>query len=30
MSIGSPVTPGTTPERVKRYLDIAHKLGSQG
>ena len=30
MSIGSPVTPGTTPERVKRYLDIAHELGSEG
>lgn len=27
MSIGSPVTPGTTPERVRRYIDITHALG---
>lgn len=28
MSIGSPVTPGKPLERVRRYLDIAHQLGS--
>lgn len=28
MSLGSPVTPGTTPERVRRYLEIAHELGA--
>ena len=27
MSVGSPVTPRTTPERVRRYLGIAHDLG---
>lgn len=28
MSIGSPVTPATTPQRVRRYIDIAHETGS--
>jgi hypothetical protein len=27
MSIGSPVTPGTSPQRVRRYIDITHALG---
>ena len=29
MSIGSPVTPGTTPERMRLYYDIAHEEGSR-
>jgi len=29
MSIGSPVTPGTTPEQVRRYCDIVHEEGSR-
>ena len=29
MSIGSPVTPGTSPEQVRRYCDIAHEEGSR-
>ena len=28
MSLGSPVTPGTTAERVRRYCDLVHELGS--
>jgi uroporphyrinogen-III decarboxylase len=28
MSIGSPVTPGTTPGRVRRYLEMARELGA--
>lgn len=28
MSIGSPVTPGTRPERVRRYLETARELGA--
>ncbi|MGQ9555404.1 MAG: uroporphyrinogen decarboxylase family protein [Anaerolineae bacterium] len=28
MSIGSPVTPGTTVARVRRYCDLVHALGS--
>jgi hypothetical protein len=28
MSIGSPVTPGTTVERVRLYCDLAHELGN--
>jgi hypothetical protein len=27
MSLGSPVTPGTTPERVRQYTDLTHALG---
>jgi hypothetical protein len=27
MSVGSPVTPGTTPERVRQYVDLTHTLG---
>lgn len=27
MSLGSPVTPGTTPQRVRLYTDLAHELG---
>ena len=27
MSLGSPVTPGTTPERVRLYCDLVHELG---
>jgi len=27
MSLGSPVTPGTPVDRVRRYCDLAHKLG---
>ena len=27
MSLGSPVTPGTTVERVRRYLDLAREIG---
>ena len=27
MSIGSPVTPGTSPERVRRYCGLVHELG---
>jgi hypothetical protein len=27
LSLGSPVTPGTTPERVRQYTDLTHKLG---
>jgi hypothetical protein len=27
MSLGSPATPGTTPERVRRYCDLTHDLG---
>jgi len=27
MSLGSPVTPGTSTERVRRYLDLAHEIG---
>ena len=27
MSLGSPVTPGTTPERVRFYCDLVHELG---
>jgi hypothetical protein len=27
MSIGSPVTPGTPPQRVRQYADLAHALG---
>jgi hypothetical protein len=27
LSLGSPVTPGTTPERVCQYTDLAHTLG---
>ena len=27
MSIGSPVTPGTTPEQVRLYCDLTHELG---
>lgn len=27
MSLGSPVTPGTTLERVRRYCDLVHELG---
>jgi hypothetical protein len=30
MSIGSPVTPGTPPARVRLYGDLAHELGSRG
>ncbi len=29
MSIGSPVTPGTSAERVRLYCDIVHELGSR-
>jgi hypothetical protein len=29
MSIGSPVTPGTPPQRVRLYCDMAHELGSR-
>lgn len=29
MSLGSPVTPGTSVERVRRFCDIAHELGRQ-
>jgi uroporphyrinogen-III decarboxylase len=28
-SLGSPVTPGTPPERVRLYIDLAHELGSR-
>ena len=28
MSLGSPVTPGTSVERVRRYCDLVHELGS--
>jgi uroporphyrinogen-III decarboxylase len=27
MSIGSPVTPGTPPRRVRQYADLVHALG---
>ena len=27
MSVGSPVTPGTSPERVRLYCDLVHELG---
>ena len=27
MSIGSPVTPATTPQRVRRYCDLVHEIG---
>jgi uroporphyrinogen-III decarboxylase len=27
LSLGSPVTPGTPMERVRRYCDLAHELG---
>jgi hypothetical protein len=27
LSLGSPVTPGTTPARVRQYTDLAHALG---
>lgn len=30
MSIGSPVTPGTTPERVRRYTDLVHETRARG
>jgi uroporphyrinogen-III decarboxylase len=29
MSLGSPVTPGTSPERVRLYCDIVHEEGSR-
>ncbi len=29
-SVGSPVTPGTPPERVRLYCDLAHELGRRG
>jgi hypothetical protein len=29
MSIGSPVTPGTSAEHVRRYCDMVHEMGSQ-
>lgn len=29
MSIGSPVTPGTTPQRVRLYTDLTHELGNK-
>lgn len=29
MSIGSPVTPGTSVERVRLYCDLAHEIGSR-
>jgi hypothetical protein len=29
MSIGSPVTPGTSPEQVRRYCDLVHEEGSR-
>ena len=29
MSIGSPVTPGTTVDRVKQYVDLARQLGAR-
>jgi hypothetical protein len=29
MSVGSPVTPGTSPERVRLYCDLVHDLGSR-
>jgi uroporphyrinogen-III decarboxylase len=29
MSIGSPVTPGTLPQRVRLYTDLAHELGTK-
>lgn len=28
MSVGSPVTPATTVERLKQYIDLVHKLGA--
>jgi uroporphyrinogen-III decarboxylase len=30
MSIGSPVTPGTTPDRVRRYLELSRESGRVG
>jgi hypothetical protein len=30
MSIGSPVTPGTPPERVRRYTDLVHEIRARG
>lgn len=30
LSLGSPVTPGTSPERVRRYCEIAHEMGRTG
>jgi len=29
MSIGSPVTPGTSVDRVKQYVDLARRLGAR-
>jgi len=29
MSIGSPVTPGTSPEQVRKYCDLVHEEGSR-
>ena len=29
MSLGSPVTPGTTVERVRLYCDLVHELGAE-
>lgn len=29
MSVGSPVTPGTPPERVRLYCDVVHELGNR-
>jgi uroporphyrinogen-III decarboxylase len=29
MSLGSPVTPGTTVDRVRRYCDLTHRAGSR-
>jgi hypothetical protein len=29
MSVGSPVTPGTPPERVRLYTDLAHEFGAR-
>jgi len=29
MSIGSPVTPGTSPDQVRRYCDLVHEEGSR-
>ena len=28
MSLGSPVTPGTSPQRVRLYIDLSHDAGS--
>jgi uroporphyrinogen-III decarboxylase len=28
MSLGSPVTPGTTAQRVRLYCDLTHELGA--